>query len=225
MTDKSYMVRVYGDRELASKCIDALLEHGIKLLSCYKDKEQFINNVVKGYIVFNSRITPGCMDWNKVDCDTSGYIVISEREFFEMFPVKNKTKTMKKSDLKPGDLTVYRNGSVRMFLNDRLSGHDGGNNINLYNDDLTIGTSAEYDIVKVYRAKTGIGTFVLHETEIRTEFGDYQVIWERPVPVKIKLNNSYEALVEADKVKVGCQTFSFEKLEEVYLAAKKLQNS
>ncbi len=35
-------------------------------------------------------------------------------------------------------------------------------------------------------------------------------------PVRVSLNEQYEALVEKDAVKVGCQTIPFEKVKEVY---------
>lgn len=38
--------------------------------------------------------------------------------------------------------------------------------------------------------------------------------------VKLKLNNDYEAVITQDGIKVGCQTFSFNKFDELVEAVK-----
>lgn len=44
-------------------------------------------------------------------------------------------------------------------------------------------------------------------------------------PIKIKLNNSYKAIVYSDNIKVGCQTFTFDKIEELYKAVQKMKEN
>lgn len=63
------------------------------------------------------------------------------------------SKMFTKKDLKNGDVVVYRDGSERVVVDDRLIGADGGNYLHAYNDDLTAchHSCEATDIVKVYR--------------------------------------------------------------------------
>jgi hypothetical protein len=52
--------------------------------------------------------------------------------------------------------------------------------------------------------------------------------WEeyRPkVKVKVKLNDEYEAVVDAHGIKVGCQTFALKKVDELVQAIKKVKEN
>jgi hypothetical protein len=51
-----------------------------------------------------------------------------------------------------------------------------------------------------------------------------ELVSKAPKTVKVKLNDSYEAVVSLDKVQVGCQTFSTSKIEELAKALASLQN-
>lgn len=56
------------------------------------------------------------------------------------------------------------------------------------------------------------------------DFKDINRIFLEDGPTRIKLNDQYTAEVSAAGIKVGCQTFSFEKIEELYRAALKFQD-
>lgn len=45
--------------------------------------------------------------------------------------------------------------------------------------------------------------------------------WRKCQPAKVKLNDEYTAEILDGKVKVGCQYFTFEAIEELYKATKK----
>jgi hypothetical protein len=44
-----------------------------------------------------------------------------------------------------------------------------------------------------------------------------------PSPILVALNEEHSAIVEPEGVKVGCQTFSFDKIEELYKAVQKFK--
>ena len=49
---------------------------------------------------------------------------------------------------------------------------------------------------------------------------DWQVFLDKiidvPEPIEILLNDDYKAIIHTDIVEVGCQTFTFDKIEELY---------
>lgn len=138
-----------------------------------------------------------------------------------------KPKTMKKSRLKNGDLIVYRDGGVRMLLNDLFMGPFSFSGMSEFDENLKCGYDSNSDIMKVYRTAETFGTsFKIGNSVEETDFGSFEVIWERNEfrPIAVELNNKYGATVYKDNVEVGCQKISFDKCEAIYNAIQKVKN-
>lgn len=79
-------------------------------------------------------------------------------------------------------------------------------------DDETDETPNIYLISKDYTADNG--TPIKEVKKLK----DILIKYEKRKEIKVTLNSQYIAIVKKDHVKVGCQTFSFEKVEELYNA-------
>jgi anti-sigma28 factor (negative regulator of flagellin synthesis) len=136
---------------------------------------------------------------------------------------------MKKSDLRTGMLVQTREGYFALvMLNTETEDclvSDGGSNdrawcmLDTYNEDLERFGIPSSDIVAVYSSKRSNQ----HRGSFSTLHRDR--LWKRET-VSVKLNSEYTAKVDQSKktVQVGCQTFEFEKIEELYKAIKNEQN-
>jgi len=130
---------------------------------------------------------------------------------------------MKKSDLKTGMLVEDSKGQFGLVLIGTSGGDvivgDGKCETRTWfplkelNDDLTHKNSYIDSVVKVWGFSNN-----MHGANFSTE-GRF-LLWERTS--KLKLNDSYEAEVDLINkvVKVGCQKFSFEKIQELALLTK-----
>ena len=137
---------------------------------------------------------------------------------------------MKKSDLRTGMLVKTREGNFALvMLNTEYEDclvSDGESEertwcmLDSYNEDLQKEGMYVGDIVEVYSSKSSNkdrGSFsTLHRS----------LIWKRKETVQVKLNSEYTAEVDrsSQTVKVGCQTFQFKKIEQLYKAIKNEQN-
>ena len=68
-------------------------------------------------------------------------------------------------------------------------------------------------------------TVVITEAEFMKALKGEKVTFNLPFKKSVQLNESYEAIVTKDKIKVGCQYFTHDKLEELYKASKEAQKS
>lgn len=116
-------------------------------------------------------------DWDlSKDGDSFWHKVIINRNFelyFEKYPKQTNMKQFTKEDLQSGMVVKLRNGRKYLVVEDLLIGRDGFMRLYKYNDDLTLNTGTEYDIVMVYKKTDSWGEgFVsgLHHGNI---------IWER----------------------------------------------
>jgi len=88
---------------------------------------------------------------------------------------------MKKSDLKTGMLVQYRNGKVRMVINDTLIGSDNYiQELKFYNDDLTMNNHDKLCIKKVSEVLKSVRLMPKNWTE---ETLNENLLWERPKPI------------------------------------------
>jgi len=132
---------------------------------------------------------------------------------------------MEKSELKSGMLVVLANGNRAIVMKDTPNGDvlTSGvlpNNeeitatwcpLNKFNDDLTCINDDECDIVEVYGYSSNMRAAYLSKN-------DRTLLYKRDEPVFLKLTSDYTAAIDLkDKVvKVGCQTITFDKVEELY---------
>ena len=56
------------------------------------------------------------------------------------------------------------------------------------------------------------------------QFFEYCDNWSKCQPSKVKLNDEYTAEIQDGKVKVGCQYFTFEAIEELYKQIQKAKS-
>jgi len=88
---------------------------------------------------------------------------------------------MKKSDLKTGMLVQYKNGKVRMVINDTLIGSDNYmQEIKSYNDDLTMNNHHRLCIKKVSEVLEAMQSAPKHWTEKTL---NENLLWERSKPM------------------------------------------
>jgi hypothetical protein len=132
---------------------------------------------------------------------------------------------MKKSELKSGMLVILAKGDRAIVMKDTPNGDvlTSGvlpNNeeitatwcpLNKFNDDLTYINDDDCDIVEVYGYSTN-----MNATSLSTR--DRTLLWKRYEPVFLKLTSDYTAAIDLKNkvVKVGCQTITFDKVEELY---------
>jgi hypothetical protein len=132
---------------------------------------------------------------------------------------------MKKSELKSGMLVILAKGDRAIVMKDTPNGDvlTTGvlpNNeevaatwcpLNKFKDDLTYINDDEYDIVEVYGYSSNRMATSLSKSN-RT------LLWKRDEPIELKLTSDYTAAIDLKNkvVKVGCQTITFDKVEELY---------
>lgn len=89
-------------------------------------------------------------------------------------------------------------------------------NINTYNDYPNL----RFDEGDICGNRSEVGSMDCNWITFE-QFFEYCDNWNKCQPAKVKLNNEYTAEILDGKVKVGCQYFTFEAIEELYNATKK----
>ena len=133
---------------------------------------------------------------------------------------------MKKSELKSGMLVIRGNNSRAIVMKDTPNGDIITRGItpkyetidttwcplDSFNEDLTINYvgADNLDIVEVYGYSSNMDA-----TSLSTD--DRTLLWKRDRPVELRLTDDYVATVDLKNkvVKVGCQTITFDKVEEL----------
>jgi hypothetical protein len=128
---------------------------------------------------------------------------------------------MKKSELKSGMLVITRDGHKGLIMLGTPEGDsivsDGTRNgiiwkpLSQINEDLTSEYGGGQDVVEVWSYGCNMNGASL-KMEYRT------LLWKRDDTEKYKLNSEYTAVLDRDNrtVKVGCQTFEFYRIRELY---------
>lgn len=113
---------------------------------------------------------------------------------------------MKKSELKPGYIIEYRNKGTRLIVENPiykdwyllgLANHSKFEDM-LFNEDLTMSLSQEYDIMAVYIPRRSVGlNFLLNEKQY------LDCVWERPKEVELTMQDIAEAFnIPVEQLKV-----------------------
>jgi hypothetical protein len=133
---------------------------------------------------------------------------------------------MEKSELKSGMLVILAKGDRGIVMKDTPNGdvlttgvlpeNEQGVTttwcpLGKYDDDLTYINDDECDIVEVYGYSSNMQATSLSKSN-RT------LLWKRDEPIELKLTSDYTAAIDLKNkvVKVGCQTITFDKVEELY---------
>lgn len=134
---------------------------------------------------------------------------------------------MKKSELKSGMLTLNRRGEFGLVLlgtenGDVIAGngtaHADWTDLDTYYENLNnISSGKDRDIVAVYQARAN-----RYRASFDIDPSHRTLLWERKKSVLVELNDKYNAEVNLDtgRVTVGCQTFTFDKIEALYKATQ-----
>jgi len=145
---------------------------------------------------------------------------------------------MKKSELKSGMLVIRGNNSRAIVMKDTPGGdilttgiipdHETIETtwcpLDKFYEDLS-SKKANYsssdnnlDIVEVYGFSSNMGA-----TSLSTN--DRTLLWKRERPIELRLTSDYTAAIDLKNkvINVGCQTISFDKVEELYKIMHKEQ--
>ena len=108
------------------------------------------------------------------------------------------SKVFTKAKLKSGDIVVQRNGTEYMYINDYFVNNCGYNQVEDYNDDLTITSSYpsirnDYEIVKIKRPNSG-------DQYCQKYWDEAPIIWERKEVAEMTLEEVCKALGKEIKI-------------------------
>ena len=198
MTLKNGMIIKCNSKEDAQEFIKEAHKQGFKWVNYHEGDEE---KTCWGYVCdFNSEI------YYHLEADEITWSsMYSGNESIEYSTLKEKIKTMTKSDLKNGMVVELRNGKRFLIVNDRGFGEDSCITINGfmgYDENLNdIMRYSEFDIIKIY--KTEGNTF-------KTLFDNERLslIWERE---ETKLSNEDKQIIKKGikKIQEECNKHKF----------------
>lgn len=202
----AYMIKVHGNKDLANRCIDTLVERGHKWLPGFKSRSEFIQYPLKGFLLWYEGQNNNRLDWNKLHCRQENYKILDEQQFFEKFSQKVITQDMN-TDVyfRIDDLTEMQERVLTTLFKELgfSKSTDKRNGyvlyINFFKRVYTWYNPTDYKRVTFF--------------EILSQLSNM------PVNIRVQLNDSYEADVSKEGIKVGCQEFSHEKLDELHKAS------
>lgn len=89
-------------------------------------------------------------------------------------------------------------------------------------DDRSSEGSVDRQVAKIYKGSAYTHSYAVHPDGIYNDnYLAGTLIWEATKPKIVKLNSQYEAeILDNGKVKVGCQEFDLEKIEEIVKLAR-----
>ena len=186
---KNGMIIKCNSKEEAQEFIKEAHKQGFKWVNYHEGDEE---KTCWGYTCdFNSKIYY-YLEANQITWST----MYSGNESIEYSTLKEKMKTMTKSDLKNGMVVELVDGSRALVINDSLVFEDGHQGLSVYKDDLTTNKyfNDKFQINKVFKSKLYNLCDVLVD--------NLTLIWEREEKEELKVG---------DKVKVINNAYCFDK--------------
>ena len=188
---KNGMVIKCNSEEEAQEFIKEAYKQGFKWINnvCGNGKTCWYTGCSKIYYYLESnQITWGTKDF--------------ENESIDYSTLKEKIKTMTKSDLKNGMVVELASGSRALVINGLLLFEDGYQGLSAYKDDLTTKIfNNKFQINKVFKSK------LYNLCDVLTD--DLTLIWEREE--KSKLSNEDKQIIKKGlkKIQEECKNHKF----------------